>query len=559
MDATPAEQPDNLRIVIVGGVAGGASAAARARRCNANAQITILEKGPVVSFANCGLPYHIGGEIVDRAKLLVATPELFWDRFRVRVRTGHEVRAVDRSAQTVTGIASSGEEFKLPYDRLILATGSEPIRPPFCKEPAENLFHLWTLNDMDRILELMKKHPCKKATVIGGGYVGLEVVEQLKLRDVEVTLLERLPQVLATLDVEMAKLIELELQQAGVKVHLGVAVQDLLTSNHKVTAIKLANGESVATDLVIASIGVRPRTELAQDAGLDLGPSGGVTINAFCQTNDPLIYAAGDIVEYQHGTLDRPMRIPLAGPANRAGRVAGTHAATGKSEPLASVQGTSIVRVFGMTAGATGLNARQCTEANLDFRTAIIQAPHNASYFPGAKNLTIKILYQPGSGKLLGVQAVGAEGVDKRLDVAATVLHFGGTVHDLAGLDLAYAPPFGSAKDPIHMAAFVAENDLAELPQLFEYDVNLDGFQVVDVRNASETAKLPLPGAIHIPVDELSERWGELDPTRPTITVCHSGKRAHVAACLLQGQGFLIVANLNGGMSIRQLIPDSED
>jgi len=552
MNSTASE---NLRIVIIGGVAGGASAAARARRCNAQAQITILEKGAVVSFANCGLPYHLGGEIADRSKLLVATPELFWDRFRVRVRTGHEVKTLDRSAQTVTGTTTAGEEFKLPYDRLILATGSEPIRPSFVQAPAENLFHLWTLDDMDRILAYMKKHPCKKATVIGGGYVGLEVVEQLKLRGVDVTLLERLPQVLATLDVELAKLIELELRQAGVKVRLGVAVNSLLTSNQKVTALKLADGESVATDMVIASIGVRPRTELAASAGLKMGDGGGVTINQFCQTNDPNIYAVGDIVEYHHGTLQRPLRMPLAGPANRAGRVAGTHAATGQAEPLASVQGTSIVRVFGLAAGATGLNLRICTEANFDVRTSIIQAPHHASYFPGARNLTLKLLYEPGTGRLLGAQAVGGEGVDKRLDVAATVLHFGGTIHDLAGLDLAYAPPYGSAKDPMHMAAFVAENDLARLPQLCDYDAILDGFQVVDVRHTSEIDKLPLPGATHIPVDELAERWGELDPTRPTITVCHSGKRAHVAACLLQGKGFSAVANLNGGMSIRRLAP----
>ncbi len=556
MDATTTTTPtENLRIVIIGGVAGGASAAARARRCNANAQITILEKGPVVSFANCGLPYHLGGEIAERSKLLVATPELFWDRFRVRVRTGHEVQAIDRSAQTVTGINSDGEEFKLPYDRLILATGSEPIRPPFCQEPARNLFHLWTLEDMDRILETMKKNPCKKSTVIGGGYVGLEVVEQLRHRDVEVTLLERLPQVLAPLDVELAKLIELEMRQAGVKVRLGVSVDSLLTSNHRVTALKLSDGESVATDLVIASIGVRPRTELAVAAGLELGNCGGVKINQFCQTTDPLIYAAGDIVEYHHGVLDRPMRVPLAGPANRAGRIAGAHAATGRAEPLPAVQGTSIVRVFGMAAGGTGLNSRMCQEAQLDFRTAIIQAPQHASYFPGAKNLTVKLLYQVGNGKLLGAQAVGAEGVDKRLDVAAAVLHFGGSVHDLAGLDLAYAPPFGSAKDPLHMAAFVAENDLAELPKLFDYDADLDGFQVVDVRNASEIEQLPLPGAIHIPVDELSDRWGELDPSQPTITVCHSGKRAHIAACLLLGKGFTAVSNLSGGMSIRRLVP----
>ena len=319
-----------LRIVVIGGVAGGASAAARARRCNAQAEITILEKGPVVSFANCGLPYHLGGEIVERSKLLVATSELFWDRFRVRVRTGHEVTAINRSAKTVSGVTSAGEDFKVPYDRLILATGSEPIRPAFCDVPADNVFSLWTLDDMDRILAAMKKQPCKRATVIGGGYVGLEVVEQLKRRGVDVTLVERLPQVLAPLDPEMAKLIELEMRLTGVKVMLGAEVQSLLTGGSKVvTAVKLADDQTVPTDLVIVSIGVRPRTALAQAAELEMGASGGVKINAFCQTCDPDIFAAGDIVEYHHGALDRPTRVPLAGPANRSGRIAGAYAAVG--------------------------------------------------------------------------------------------------------------------------------------------------------------------------------------------------------------------------------------
>ncbi len=545
-----------LRIVVIGGVAGGASAAARARRCNAHAEITILEKGPVVSFANCGLPYHIGGEIEHREKLLVATPELFWDRFRVQVRTGHEVKHIDRDAKSVSGVFTRDGHsvaFEIPYDRLILATGSEPICPPFCESPADNVFQLWTLDDMDRILADMQGQPCKRATVIGAGFVGLEIVEQLKQRNIDTTLLERLPQVLAPLDVEMAKLIELELIQSGVHVRLNTEVKSLVSTDKRTTAVKLADGESLPTDLVIVCVGVRPRTSLAKSAGIELGSTGGVTINEYCQTSGPSIYAVGDIVEYHHGTLERAIRVPLAGPANRSGRVAGAHAACGHSQPLRSVQGTAIVRVFGLSVGVTGLNSRMCREAGKPFRTAIIQAPHHASYFPGAKNLTLKLIYEPGSGKLLGAQAAGSAGVDKRLDVAATVLHFGGTIHDLAGLDLAYAPPFGSAKDPIHMAAFVAQNDLAMLPILAEYDAELEGLQIVDVRNANEIATLPLAGAVHIPVDQLSDRWQELDPKQPTVTVCHSGKRAHVAACLLQGKGFNAVANLNGGMSIRRL------
>lgn len=542
-----------LRIVVVGGVAGGASAAARARRCNANAEITVLEKGPAVSFANCGLPYHIGGEIEKRSKLLVATAELFWERFRIRVRTGHEVTSIDRNAMTVTGKTVDGKEFKLPFDRLILATGSEPFRPPFLDTQTENVFQLWTLDDMDEIIAYMKNRPIKRAAVIGAGFVGLEVVEQLHRCDVSISVFERAPQVLTPLDGEMAKLVQRELEKNEVQVHVGANVESLLTSNQRATAVKLDNGESIAADLVIVGVGVRPRTQLAVSAGLDLGESGAVATNEFGQTNDPNIYAVGDMAEVHHGVLGRKSRVPLAGPANRAGRVAGTHSATGQSLALGAVQATAIVRVFDIGAGSTGLNERACKAEGMDYRIATIQAAHHASYFPGARSLTIKLIYSE-SGKILGAQAVGAEGVDKRLDVVSTILHFGGSVQDLSELDLAYAPPYGSAKDPLHMAAFVALNDLAGLPVLVPFDAELEGQQIVDVRKAPELVKLPLgEEATHMPVDELVERWEELDPDKPTVVVCHSGKRAHVAACWLQGKGFKSVRNLNGGVSIRSL------
>lgn len=542
-----------LRIVIVGGVAGGATAAARARRANANAEIIVLEKGPVVSFANCGLPYHLGGEIQNRDKLLVATSKLFWDRFRVHVRTGHTVQTIDPQAKLVSGQTVDGSRFEQGYDKLILATGSEPLRPDFCNVQANNLFQLWTLDDMDRILAHMNDRTLSRATVIGAGFVGLEVVEQLVRRGIPTTLIERLPQVLGPLDWEMAKLIQAELERNGVQVLVDASVSELQVSQGQVTGLKLADGQAMPSELVIVGAGVRPRIELAQAAGLQIGSGGGVTINRYCQTSNPNIYAVGDMVEYYHGTLNRSLRIPLAGPANRAGRVAGSHAACGFSPELSPVQGTSIVRVFDLAAGITGLSERQCKLNQLAYRCATIQAAHHASYFPGAMNMTLKLVYSPEDRRVLGVQAVGAKGVDKRLDVASTLLHFHGTIDDLAGLDLAYAPPFGSAKDPIHMAAFVAQNDLAGYPQLLPADTRLDGFQVVDVRNANELKQLPLPDAIHIPVDEMAQRWEELDPSQPTVVVCHSGKRAHIAASWLQGKGFTQVNNLNGGMSIRRL------
>lgn len=550
---------EKSRIVIVGGVAGGATAAARARRVNAQAEITILEKGSAVSFANCGLPYHLGGEIELRNKLLVATADLFWNRFRIRVRTQHEVTSIDRANQTVSGRAADGTSFELPYDRLILSTGSEPVRPPFFAPNSRNVFHLWTLDDMDRIMATMHERPIKRATVVGGGFVGLEVVEQLVRRGIVVTLVERDPQVLGPLDREMAKLVEDEIRRHNVAMHLDSTIQNLTYENDIATAVNLSGGISIPTELVIVGVGVRPRTQLAVDAGLAIGSTGGVRVNEFMQTDDPKIYAVGDMVEYHHGVLDKPMRVPLAGPANRAGRVAGAHAALGQnaaagsSSSMGSVFGTCIVRVFGLGAGLTGLSEKACQAANIEYRAATIQAPHHASYFPGAKNLTLKVIYRAADGRLLGAQAVGAEGCDKRLDVVATVLHFGGTIDDLCKIDLAYAPPFGSAKDPLHMVAFVAENDLGQVPALVEFDAELEGMQVVDVRTASEIAQLPLVGAHAIPIDELAQRWTELDPQRPTVTVCHSGKRAHIAACWLKGHGFVDVKNLNGGVSIRNL------
>lgn len=550
---TTTNQP--LRIVIIGGVAGGATAAARARRANAQAEITLLEKGPVVSFANCGLPYHIGGDIAQRDSLLVTTPELFHKRFRIEVRTQTEALHINRDQQSVEVIHHpTGEKRSIHYDRLILATGSEPLRPSFYPQQSTNVFQLWTLADMDRILDYMRSNPVKHVTVVGAGFVGLETVEQFHRLGLKVTLLEKAPQVLSPLDSEMAALIHNELVHHNVDVIVNADVRELRMNQQQATAIVLADGTEISTDLVLVGAGVRPRVELAKDAGLQLGATGGVTVNQFMQTNDPLIYAVGDMAEYHHGVTDKPSRVPLAGPANRSGRVAGAHAASGKSTEMGSVLGTSVVRVFQLTAACTGLSQRACGINKIAHRTVIIQAAHHASYFPGAKNLTLKLIYSPADGKILGASCVGAEGADKRIDVIATAMHFGSTVDDLAQVDLAYAPPYGSAKDPVHMAAFAASNDLQQWPSLNEPNSDLSGFQVVDVRTVKEQQTLPLPGAIAISVDELSTRWTELDPTRPTICVCHSGKRAHVAACLLKGQGFSDVRNLSGGMSIRRLM-----
>jgi NADPH-dependent 2,4-dienoyl-CoA reductase/sulfur reductase-like enzyme/rhodanese-related sulfurtransferase len=545
-----AESLKKLRILVVGGVAGGASAATRARRVNADAEITIFEKGPVISFANCGLPYHIGGEIAQREKLLVATPELFQKRFGIHVKTLHEVTAIDRAAQTISVINHATKTTQsLGFDRLILATGAEPISPPFWNSQATNLFHLWTMHDLDRIMQQMQSG-VSRAVIVGGGFVGLEVVEQLHRRGVAVTVVERDPQVLPPLDRPFAKLIEEHMSNKGVSLKLSASIERL----EIVTAVCLQDGSSIPADLVIVGAGVRPRTAIASGCGLEIGKTGGVRVNAHMQTSDPMIYAVGDMVEYEHGVLQESMRVPLAGPANRAGRIAGAHAASGKSDLMGSVLGTAIVRVFDQTAACTGLNEKVLKARKMQYRVAIIQAAHHAGYYPGAQSMQLKLLYSPDSGRILGAQAVGGDGVDKRIDIIATAMHFGGTVRDLAQLDLAYAPPFGSAKDPVHMAAFTACNDLDMAPSIALPDSDLNDKQVIDVRTAKERQELPLPGAIAIGVDEMIDRWQELDPARDTIVVCHSGKRAHVAACWLKNKGFASVSNLTGGMAIRSLM-----
>ncbi len=548
-------QSGPLRIVVVGGVAGGASAATRARRVNPTAEITMLERNSVVSFANCGLPYHVGGEIEKRESLIVAKKELFWNRFRIQVRTQCEAIAIDRQNKLVTVVDRlTNVPFSIGFDRLILATGAAPNIPDYCSPMPSNGFHLWTLEDMDGIMAQLQSKAVKRAVVIGGGFVGLEVVEQLHRRGVHVTLVERNGQILTRLDRAFAKIVERHLESKSVELQLSNPVQSLKLENGRAVAATLRDGSVVAMDLLIVGAGVTPRTALASQCGLQLGDQGGVKVNSFMQTSDPSIYAVGDIVEYENGVTGKHGLNPLAGPANRSGRIAGTHAATGTSEPMGKVFGTSIVRVFDLTAACTGLNERSLAAQEISFRTAIIQSAHHASYFPGSQSMQLKILYAPGDGKLLGAQAVGGDGVDKRIDILATAMHFGATVYQLAQLDLAYAPPYGSAKDPIHMAAFTACNDLMGTPRLTLPNADLSDVQVVDVRTAVEREKLPLAHAIPIEVDGFCEHIDALDPKKETVVVCHSGKRAHVAASLLRHSGFQNVSNLTGGMSIRSMI-----
>lgn len=545
-----------LTIAIVGGVAGGASAATRARRMNEGAEIILFEKDEYVSFANCGLPYYIGGEITDRSELLVTTPELLACIFRLDVRILHRVTRINRDSKTISvRDHKTGETYGQGYDKLILAPGAEPFVPPIDGAAAAGVFTLRNLDDTDRIKAAVDSGGSKKAVVVGAGYIGLEMVEQLVNRGFSVVLAELQPQVVPLFDAEMARPLEKELEKHGVELHLGDGIKRVLIDGKGAAAgVELESGETIEAGVVILGMGVRPNLELAKGAGLAIGPGGGIAVNDYMQTNDPDIYAVGDAAEYTFGPTGEIMRVALAGPANRSGRLAGEHAATGNSSPMAPVYGTSIVRAFGQTAALTGLTVRMAGELKRPGCSVTIVANQHAGYYPGADMITLKLVYEPDTGKVLGAQAAGRAGVDKRIDVIATAMAMGATVRDLAGLDLAYAPPFGSAKDPVHIAAFAACNQLDGLEDFAAADADLSGKQVVDVRSPEEVSKKPLAGAghaINIPLCDIRDRLGELDVKKETVVSCAVGKRAHFAARILRQRGFKKVRNLSGGAIVR--------
>lgn len=542
------------KILIVGGVAGGASAATRARRLNEQARIIMLEKDGFVSFANCGLPYHLSGLIQDRAKLLVAKPEMFKKRFNIEVRVRHEAVSIDRAKKTVRiRDHAAGTEYDESYDKLILAPGAAPLIPDVPGVRAQGVHSLRNIEDMDRILTQLPS--VKKVAVVGAGFIGLEVAEQLKERGLDVTLIEKVGQVLPPLDAEMAEPLRREVLRHGIRLISGAGFSAIREAAGKATGVVLENGVTVEADLVILGLGVRPYNQLAVAAGLGVGPTGGILTDEYQRTADLDIYAVGDAAEYRIGTTGLRGRIPLAGIANRTGRLVGEHAATGKSATAPAAWGTAIIKVFGLGAGIAGDSLKSALKRGVDARAVHITANHHAGYYPGAKSMTLKLVYEAGTGRILGAQAVGAAGIDKRLDVVASFLHFGGTVRDLAQVDLAYAPPFGSAKDPLHMAAFAAMNDLDGLAPIIQPDVDLTSYQVVDLRDADECAELKLIGAEHarnIPLNTLRERLGELDKTKRTAVVCHSGLRAHVGTRLLREHGF-DAYNVSGATYVRDL------
>jgi NADPH-dependent 2,4-dienoyl-CoA reductase/sulfur reductase-like enzyme/rhodanese-related sulfurtransferase len=542
------------RLVIIGGVAGGASAAARARRLSEEAEIIVLERGPHVSFANCGLPYFVGGEIVNEEDLLVQTPKSLHSRFNLDVRVNSEVVSIDREAKVVNvRELANDREYTLPYDALVISTGAAPLTPPIPGIEREGHFTVRNVPDVVRIKSWLSESEGTRALVVGGGYIGLEMAEQLvRHGGVSVSLVEALPQVMAPLDPEMAAWLHLELKQHGVELCTGSAVAAFEAPSDAESArasiVVLKDGRRLPADVVILGMGVKPESALAKAAGLEIGERGGIRVNERMQTSDSAIYAVGDVVEVRDVITGAWSLIPLAGPANRQGRIAADNI-MGRSASYHGTQGTAVLRLFGLTAGCTGANEKALRAAGIACEVLHLHPASHAGYYPGAEPIALKVLFAPDTGKLLGAQAVGRDGVDKRLDVFATALKAGMNMNDLAELELAYAPPFGSAKDPVNLAGMAAQNVLAGDVALAQWHeiATLDPAKtlVLDVRRADERAKGHIPGSMHIPLDELRGRLSELPKDKEIIASCQSGQRSYFACRLLAQHGFK-VRNLAG-------------
>ncbi|MGY3909326.1 FAD-dependent oxidoreductase [Aeromonas piscicola] len=550
------------RILIVGGVAGGASAAARARRLSETAEIVMFERGEFVSFANCGLPYHIGGDIQDRSALLLQTPQSFKRRFNVDVRVFHDVIDIDKAGKTLlVRNLLTGEERCESYDQLLLSPGAAPIRPPFPGIDSPGVHTLRNIPDMDRILAALQRDDPRHVTVVGGGFIGLEMMEALHQRKLDVTLLELSDQVMAPVDREMANMLHARIREEGIDLRLRTGLsaierQDGQPAQAASTGLRLtlSDGTRLDTDLLILAIGVKPETLLAAKAGLELGPRGGIKVDAGMRTSDPFIYAVGDAVEETDFVTGESVLIPLAGPANRQGRIAADNM-LGRAETYKKTQGTAICKLFDLAVASTGLNEKRLLQLGLPFEKAYVHPGSHAGYYPGAHPVSLKLLFAP-DGKIYGAQAIGKDGVDKRIDVLAVAQRAGLTVFDLQDLELTYAPPFGSAKDVINMAGFVASNHLKGdtlICHAAEVQARHPHQQVLDVRNGPELDKLGrIPDALHIPLDELRGRLDELPRDKELLISCQVGLRGHVACRLLSQHGFK-VKNLSGGFKTWQM------
>lgn len=539
-----------MKVIIIGGVAGGATTAARIRRVDESAEIILLEKGKYISYANCGLPYYIGGVIEEREKLFVQTPEAFSTRFRVDVRTENEVIFIDRKRKTVTVRQSSEDTYEESYDKLLISTGASPVRPPLPGIDLSGIFTLRNVADTDKIKAYIDSHAPRQAVVVGAGFIGLEMAENLHAQGAKVSIVEMGNQVMAPIDFSMASLVHQHLMDKGVNLYLEQAVASF-ERDGKGLKVTFKNGQSIAADIVILSIGVRPETNLARAAGLTIGPAGGIAVNDYLQTSDESIYAIGDAIEYRHPITGKPWLNYLAGPANRQGRIAADNILGAKIAYEGSI-GTSIAKVFDMTVASTGLPGKRLRVEGIDYISSTIHPSSHAGYYPDAMPMSIKITFDKQTGRLYGGQIVGYDGVDKRIDELALVIKHEGTIYDLMKVEQAYAPPFSSAKDPVALAGYVAEDIIIGKTNPIYWrelrDIEMENKFLLDVRTPDEFALGTLPGAVNIPLDELRDRLTELPKDRMIYTFCAVGLRGYLAYRILTQHGFEKVRNLSGGL-----------
>lgn len=547
-----------MRHVIIGGVAGGATAAARIRRIDEKAEIIIIERGPYISYANCGLPYYIGGVIAEREKLFVQTPEAFAKRFRIEVRVNQEALSIDPDKKTVLVRDAAGKEDFVTYDKLLLSPGAMPVKPPLEGIDLPGIFTLRNVLDTDQIKAYMEDHHVKRVVIVGAGFIGLEMAENLQKRGIEVAVVEMANQVMGPIDYAMASLVHQELIEHNVRLMLSKGVKSFRSADEDLR-VTFQSGEEIATDMVLLSIGVRPETTLASKGHLKIGEAKGIWVDSYLQTSAPDVYAVGDAIEYPHPLTHKPWLNYLAGPANRQARIVATNMVRGNKQIYEGAIGTSIAKVFDLTVASTGLAAKRLQAMSIPYISSTTHGGSNAGYYPGALPLTIKVVFSPTDGKLYGAQVIGYKGVDKRIDQLAFLIKRGGTVEDLMALEQAYAPPFSSAKDPIAIAGYVAANILhKETRVLYWRDMRdalagkspIKGLQILDIRAKEEWLLNPIAGVTHIPLDELRDRLNELDPKRPLLVFCIVGLRGYLAQRLLQGNGFAEVYNLSGGLKI---------
>ena len=546
-----------MKVVIVGGVAGGATAAARLRRLDESAEIVVFERSGYVSYANCGLPYYIGGVITDRAELTLQTPESFWRRFRVDMRVRHEVTAIHPDTKTVdVKNLATGEVFAESYDKLILSPGARPTQPALPGVGIDRLFTLRTVEDTLKLREFIEQHHPRSAVLAGGGFIGIELVENLRELGLDVTVVQRPKQLLNPLDADMAAFLHAQLREKGVKLMLGRTVEGFAADGDRVSVL-IKDEAPLTADMVVLAIGVTPDTALAKDAGLELGIKGSIVVNDRMETSVPDIYAVGDAVQVKHSVTGQDTLLSLAGPANKQGRIAADNICGGDSRYLGS-QGSSVIKVFDMTIAATGVNEKTARQAGIDCDKVFLSPMSHAGYYPGGKVMTMKVVFEKGTYRLLGAQIVGYEGVDKRIDVLATAIHAGLTGPQLKDLDLAYAPPYSSAKDPVNMAGFMIENlSRGLVEQFFPEDVDAlprDGSAtLLDVRTPSEYAAGHAEGFVNLPVDDLREHLAEIPADKPGYLICQSALRSYIACRILSQHG-LRCSHLSGGWRLYEAV-----